>query len=67
MASRQIRVTIKADASRFVAALQVAARAAEKFAALFGRVDRHHRREFPQISRMHAAYDRRRRARRRRR
>lgn len=70
MAEHIEHVVIKADVRPFIAAMQRYAVAAGRLQwALFlgrhGHRMRHHRREDPQVSAMHAAYDRRRRARRR--
>jgi hypothetical protein len=77
MGDRNVHVVLKFDSSRFVEGMKRAVEVAacgfhaaalvERFtAAWWSHQRRHHRRELPWRSAMHAAYDRRRRARRRR-
>lgn len=67
---RHVRVTLRVDTDRFVAALRRASASMPpaRWRWLYAALEhgaRHHRREHPARSVMHAAYDRRRQARRR--
>ncbi|GAB7004389.1 hypothetical protein JCM18899A_18620 [Nocardioides sp. AN3] len=72
MSERRVSVTLKLDTTAFTNAMRKVAAALQRLSLAFQTAEqrhrlRHHRREVPQISAMHAAYDRRRRARRRKR
>lgn len=65
-AGDRLVVTITADASAFLASLRNLGPAWDVLGRWFDRHDQHHRPEHPTRTAMHVAYDRRRRARRRR-
>lgn len=73
--SATVKVQLQVDVSGYLSAMREASEAATSFARLSARLSaaraaahqrRHHHPETPEATRLHAAYDRRRRARRRR-